>query len=164
MIAWSNNKYPDGRFKRFSRAFCAVRAYGDYEVKDYSADTLMPEKTSDNFESLRPWLLRVGKYKRYYIGAEVLSAERKKAKKDDKGNVIAEEKELYNYLPVYRSLNFGSLCVGRLCEVKEEKGVWLGSVDGMTVKVDLDNVRTYEKKDGTDIKFCVAEVSFVSSY
>lgn len=160
-ISWKDNKYPDGRFKTVHQAFCALRPYGEYEVRDYSADTLVPERTSENFEELKPWLMRLNGRK-YYIGAFPKSDVRKKKKKDDQGKVIEEEETPYNYLPVYSSLNFGSLCVARLCEVEDEKDVWLGTVNGYTVKVDL-TPHSYEKKDGEEIHFAVAQVTYYAS-
>lgn len=159
---YNSDKYPDGRLRMMKRGFFAVKPYGSYEVRDASADTLVPDKTAENFGKIEPFMLKFFN-RRFYISSIEQTAERvtKKAYRDESTGevVVKEEGETYEYLPVYSSLNFGSQCVARLYKVKDEEDLWIGTLAGYTCKLDLATVHEYTKKDQSVIQYYVAEMS-----
>lgn len=162
MAFYNSDKYPSGKMVSVRRGWFAVRGYGDYEVVDYSKDTLMPTKATDNFELIQPFLLRFGR-RRYYIGSVPQEGERvtKLVGKDETTGepVVKEVGEKYTYLPVYSSLYFGSQCIARLYAVADTANLWIGTIGGYTVKFKSDEFHEYTKKDGEVIQYLVAEIS-----
>lgn len=142
-------RFPSGKFKTIRRGLFCVRPYGSYEVFDYSRDTIAPETTTDLFEELRPYLLKIYN-RRFYIGSTVKQDEIKKGER---------EGEKYDYLPVYTSLRFGSLCSGRLIREKENPNFWIGTIYGNTIRLDLSKTHDYVKKDDSVLTYYVAEIT-----